>query len=43
MRKIKTYTEKLELQEKETTEKIKGLLKEGQRNRALIFLKQKKF
>jgi len=33
----------LENQEKEATTKIKTLLKEGQKNRALITLKQKKF
>ena len=43
MRKIKTYVEKLENQEKETVEKIKELLKNGQKQRACLFLKQKKF
>ena len=43
MTKIKTYVKKLELQEQETTDKIKQLLKEGQKQRACLFLKQKKF
>ena len=39
MRKIKTYVEKLELQEKETTDKIKQLIKDGQKQRACLYLK----
>ena len=42
-RKIKTYTKQLELREKETTEKVKDLLKKGERQRAMIYLKQVKF
>ena len=43
MTKIKTYVKKLELQEQETTDKIKQLIKDGQKQRAMIYLKQKKF
>lgn len=43
MRKIRTYTDKLTLQEKEVTETIKKFLAEGNKNRALIHLKKKKF
>ena len=42
-RKIKTYMEKLENQDKMALEKIKELMKNGQKPRALIYLKQKKF
>ena len=43
IRKIKTYREKLENQEKEAMEKAKDLVKAGEKNRALIHLKKKKF
>lgn len=42
-RKIKTYQTKLTNQEADLTAKIKTLLKEGQKQRALIILKQKKY
>ena len=42
-RKIKTYMKKMETQEQQATEKIKELLKAGQKQRAMIHLKQKKF
>ena len=42
-RKIRTYREGLVLKETETTEKIKELLKSGQKQRAILILKQKKY
>ena len=42
-RKIKTYMKKMETQEQQATDKIKELLKAGQKQRAMIHLKQKKF
>ena len=42
-RKIRTYTEKLEQQDRDALVKIKELLKSGQKKRAIIHLKQKKF
>lgn len=42
-RKIRTYQDKLSLQEKDTIAKIKDLVKAGQKNRAIIILKQKKY
>jgi hypothetical protein len=42
-RKIRTYTEKLRVQDEECTARIKTLMGEGQKGRALIVLKQKKF
>ena len=43
MRKIRTYTEKLEQQDRDAMAKIKELLKNGEKKRAIIHLKQKKF
>ena len=43
MRKLKTYEKKLEEQDKTATEKIKELIKAGQKQRAIIHLKSKKF
>lgn len=42
-RKIRTYQDKLILQETEVTDKIKEMMRSGQKTRALILLKQKKF
>ena len=42
-RMIRTYQEKMTNQEKDIVSKIKDLLKDGQKQRALIQLKQKKF
>ena len=42
-RKLKSYEKKLEQQEKEALDKIKELLKEGKKERAIIHLKKKKF
>ena len=42
-RKLRDYEKKLEQQDKEATDKIKELIKEGQKNRAIIHLKKKKF
>ena len=43
MRKLRTYEEKLAQQDKEAMDKIKELIKAGQKERALIHLKKKKF
>ena len=43
MRKLRTYEEKLNQQSREATEKIKELIKSGQKERAIIHLKRKKF
>ena len=43
MRKLRTYEEKLAEQDKAATAKIKELIKAGQKERAIIHLKQKKF
>ena len=43
MRKLKNYEEKLAGQEKEALDKIKELCKAGQKERAIIHLKKKKF
>ena len=42
-RKLRDYEKKLEQQDKEATDKIKELIKEGQKQRAIIHLKKKKF
>ena len=43
MRKLKTYEKKLAQQDQEATDKIKELLKAGQKERALVHLRKKKF
>lgn len=42
-RKIRTYQDKLVLQETEVTERIREFMRSGQKQRALVLLKQKKF
>lgn len=42
-RKIRTYQDKLKIQDQELTNKIKEQLKAGQKQRAVIILKQKKY
>ena len=42
-RKLRDYEKKLAQQDKEATDKIKELLKDGQKQRAIIHLKKKKF
>ena len=43
MRKVRTYITKLEKQEEEAIAKCKELMKAGNKNRALVYLKKKKF
>ena len=43
MRKLRTYEKKLEDQAQVAVDKIKELLKAGQKERAIIHLKSKKF
>ena len=43
MRTLRTYEQKLVQQDKEATDKIKELIKAGQKERAIIHLKKKKF
>ena len=43
MRKLKEYEKKLAEQDRVATEKIKELIKAGQKERAIIHLKKKKF
>ena len=43
MRKLRTYEEKLKQQDADATDKIKELLKAGQKQAAIVHLKKKKF
>ena len=43
MRKLRTYEQKLNQQDADATAKCKELLKAGQRDRAMLALKKKKF